>query len=292
MTPILHYKQRQEMTFMQRFLILIISCVLMTACASNNNQFDNYGEDELYQTARQYVIDGKFNRAITAYQALETRFPFGKYAEQAQLEVIAAHYQASEYEAAIASADRFTRLHPDHPNADFAYYYKGLSNFDANRSLFDRFFDMDMSKRDLGTARDSFQDFSELISKFPDSRFASDARGRMIYLRNIMARGEVHIADHYFQRGAYAAAANRGRFIVEHYQETPAVADGLAIMVQAYRLMEMDKLAEDSLKTLRLNYPKHISLDKKGNFQDSYQLTQSEARNRSLGLAGYVKTNF
>ena len=278
---------------MQRFLKLIISClvipVLFTACASNQNHFEQYSEDELYQLSRQYVIDNKFTKAISAYQALETRFPFGQYAEQAQLEIIAAYYQAMEYDAAVSSADRFTRLHPDHPNADFAFYYKGLSNFDANRSLFDRFFDMDMSKRDLGTARDSFQDFAELVSKFPDSRFAADARGRMIFLRNLMARGEVHIADHYFQRGAYAAAANRGRFVVEHYQETPAVPDSLAVMVQAYRLMNMQDLAQDSLKTLKQNFPDHYAIDDDGNFKDSYELKTSEAINKSRGVAGYAK---
>ena len=279
---------------MQRFLKLIISClvipVLFSACASNQNQFEQYSEDELYQLSRQYVIDNKFSKAIDGYQALETRFPFGQYTEQAQLEIIAAYYQALEYDAAVSAADRFTRLHKDHPNADFAYYYKGLSNFDANRSLFDRFFDMDMSKRDLGTARNSFQDFAELVSKYPDSRFAADARGRMIFLRNLMARGEVHIADHYFQRGAYSAAANRGRFVVEHYQETPAVADGLAVMVQAYRLMDMPELEQDSLKTLSQNYPDHYALDDDGNFRDSYKLETSEAINKNRGVAGYAKS--
>ncbi|NRB40997.1 MAG: outer membrane protein assembly factor BamD, partial [Pseudomonadales bacterium] len=276
---------------MQRFLKLIISCllipVLFTACASNQNQFEQYSEDELYQISRQYMVDNKFSKAISAYQALETRFPFGQYAEQAQLEIISAYYQGLEYDAAVSSADRFTRLHPDHPNADFAIYYKGLSNFDANRSLFDRFFDMDMSKRDLGTARDSFQDFAELVSKYPDSRFAADSRGRMIFLRNLMARGEIHIADHYFQRGSYAAAANRGRFVVEHYQATPAVADGLAVMIQAYRLMDMPELEQDSLKTLKQNFPDHYALDDDGNFKDNYQLKTSENINKTRGIAGY-----
>ena len=280
---------------MQRFLKLIISCLLIpllfTACASNQNQFEEYSEDELYQLSRQYMIDHKYSKAISAYQALETRFPFGQYGEQAQLEVIAGYYQASEYEAAITAADRFTRLHPDHPNADFAYYYKGLSNFDANRSLFDRFFEMDMSQRDLGTARDSFQDFSELVSKYPDSRFAADARGRMTFLRNLMARGEVHIADHYFQRGSYAAAANRGRFVVEHYQETPAVPDGLAVMVQAYRLMNLPELEKDSLRTLQLNFPNHYALDADGNFKDNYKLKTSESINKARDVAGYAKKN-
>ncbi len=276
---------------MQHRLILVLIFSFLTACSSNQNQFDDYSEEELYQAARQYVVDAQYSKAVDAYQALETRFPFGQYAVQSQLEVIAAYYQAFEYQTAVDSADRFTRLHPDHPNADFAYYYKGLSNFDANRSLFDRFFEMDMSQRDLGTARSSFQDFAELVSKFPDSRFAADARGRMIYLRNLMARGEIHIADHYFQRGAYAAAANRGRFVVEHYQQTPAVPDALAIMVQAYRLMNMPDLEKDSFATLKQNYPKHYALSDDGSFKDSYKLKTSENIKRDKGIAGYAERN-
>lgn len=273
---------------MQRITILLISCLLVVSCAnSQRNRYDYLSEEELYQKARHDMIERKFSNAVELYQTLETRFPFGQYAEQAQLEIISAYYQAYEYDQAIAAADRFVRLHPDHPDADYAYYYKGLANFDANRTLFDRFFDLDMSKRDPGTARDAFNDFAELVTKYPDSKFAADARGRMMYLRNLLARNEVHVANYYFKRGAYAAAANRGRYVVEHYQGTPAVSDGLAIMVQAYRLLGMDDLANESLKVLRENYPDHYALDADGNFIDQFSLEaaeQSRLNKATLGV--------
>ncbi len=262
---------------MQRILIIFMSAILAVACSSSStSRYDYMGEEELYQKARQDMITRKFSRAQEAYQMLENRFPFGKYAEQAQLEIIAAYYQGYEYELAVTAADRFVRLHPEHPEVDYALYYKGLSNFDANRSIFDRFFTVDLSARDPGAARDSFNNFAELATRFPDSRFAADARGRMVYLRNIIARHEIHVANYYFKRRAYSAAANRGRFVVEHYQESPSVADGLAIMVQGYKLMDMPDLAKDSLATLKKNYPDHESLDENGNFIDMFSIEIAE----------------
>lgn len=262
---------------MQRILIIIISCVIAAGCASSkNSSYDYLGEEDLYQKARQNMISRKFVRAQEAFQMLEARFPFGKYAEQAQLEIISAYYQGNEYDQAVAAADRFVRLHPEHPEVDFALYYKGLSNFDANRTLFDRFFNIDLSERDPGTARDSYNDFSELATRFPESRFAADARARMVFLRNILSRHEIHVADYYLKRGAYTAAVNRGRFVVEHYQETTAAGDGLAIMVQAYKLMDMPELANDSLAVLKKNYPSHESLDRNGNFLDKFSIEETE----------------
>jgi outer membrane protein assembly factor BamD len=133
-----------------------------------------------------------------------------------------------------------------------------------------------MSKRDPGLATDSYNDFSELVTKFPDSQFAPDSRGRMRYLRNLLAEHEVHVADYYFKRGAYTAAANRGRYVVEHYQESPSVPDGLAIMIQAYRLLDMQDLANASLHVLKENYPTHPSLDADGNFIDEYTIEKKE----------------
>lgn len=243
-------------------------------------------EDELYQEARHSMIERKFTKAKEAYQMLETRYPFGQYAEQSQLEIISAYYQTSDYDLATAAADRFLRLHPDHPEGDYALYYKGLSNFDANRSLFDRFFSMDLTKRDPGAARDAFNDFAELMAKYPESRFAADARARMMYLRNLLARHEVHVANYYFKRGAYTAAVNRGRYIIEHYQETPAVSDGLAIMIQAYQLLDLPNLANETLAVLKKNYPNHESLDASGNFISKFSLEAAEESRLAKGTGG------
>lgn len=272
---------------MQRIILILIGCVLLASCASSkNSKYDYMSEDELYQEARQHMIARKFTQAKDAYQMLETRFPFGQYAEQAQLEIISAYYQSYDYDLTIASADRFIRIHPDHPEGDYALYYKGLANFDANRSLFDRFFSMDLTKRDPGSARDSFNDFAEMVTRYPESRFAADARARMMYLRNLLARHEVHVANYYFKRGAYTAAANRGRYVVEHYQETPSVSDGLAVMVQAYNLLDLKELAGDSLNVLRTNYPTHESLDANGNFISKFSLEAAEESRLAKGTLG------
>lgn len=275
---------------MQRLLILILiisGCIYTLGCSSSKSRFDNMTEEQLYQDAHDNMIARRYHRAQEAYQALENRYPFGQYAEQSQLEIITAYYKNSDYDRTVASADRFIRLHPDHPEVDYAYYYKGLANYDANRTLIDRFFSIDLSKRDPGAARDSYNDFAALVNRHPDSRFAEDSRARMTALRNLLARHEIHVANYYFKRGAYQAAANRGKFVVEHYQQTPAVSDGLAVMVQAYRLMDMKDLADDSLEVLRSNYPDHESLDKNGNFIDKFSLEaaeQSRLNRATLGV--------
>lgn len=267
---------------MYRVFILLLIAHLFYGCASSQSQYDYYTEEELYQKARRFMIERKPTSATELYQMLETRYPFGQYAEQSQLEIITAYYEAADYEMAVAAADRFIRLHPNHPQVDYAYYYKGLSKFDKNRSFFDKFFKMDMSKRDPGLATDSYNDFSSLVSKYPDSQFAGDSRGRMRFLRNLLAKHEVHVANYYFKRGAYTAALNRGRYVVEHYQESPSVPDGLAIMIQAYRLLDMQDLANSTLIVLRKNYPTHESLDDSGNFIDEFTLDKAE-KQRSGG---------
>src|SRR5690554_1924923 len=275
---------------MRHLLILsiIMSCLYIIGCSSNQSRYDSMTEEQLYQDAHQNMIARRYHRAQEAYQALENRYPFGQYAEQSQLKIITAYYKNSEFDRTVASADRFIRLHPDHPEVDFAYYYKGLANYDANRTLIDRFFAIDLSKRDPGAARNSYNDFATLVSKYPDSRFAADSRARMVHLRNLLARHEIQVANYYFKRGAYSAAANRGKFVVEHYQGTPAVSDGLAVTVQAYRLMDMNDLANQSLEVLRKNYPDHESLDKNGNFIDKFSLEAAEKSRLNRATLGVM----
>jgi outer membrane protein assembly factor BamD len=261
---------------MQRFTTVLL-CILLAYCAGQGkSQYDYYSEEQLYDKARRFMVDGKFSQSADLYQMLETRYPFGQYAEQSQLEIITAYYQAYDYELAIASADRFIRLHPEHSEIDFAYYYRGLSRFDMNRGVLDKFFNLDLSKRDPGIAVESFNDFSELITRYPESRFAADSRGRMRFLRNLMARHEVHVANYYFKRGAYAASANRGKYVIENFQESPAVSDGLAIMVQAYLLLDLPEPAEKSLTVLKTNFPGHEALNSSGNFNSEFKLEEAE----------------
>ena len=225
--------------------------------------------------------------SIRALQTLESRYPFGRYAEQAQLELIYAHYGAYAPEAAIEAADRFIRLHPQHPNVDYAYYMKGLATATANEDFLTRMTPTDQTKRDTTFAKEAFAEFAQLVSRYPNSPYAPDAKARMVHLRNLLARHEIHVANYYFRRGAYLAAANRGRYVVENFQRTPAVADGLAVMAQGYLLLGMNDLAEDAIETLKLNYPDHPSLNRKGEFDTVYTedgLQRSLINKASFGL--------
>jgi outer membrane protein assembly factor BamD len=243
-----------------KHLLLIVILALTTACSSKQVVDENLSETELYQQAQADLDNNSYTAAVAKLKALESRYPFGRYAEQAQLELIYAYYKNVEPEAAKSAADRFIRLHPQDANVDYAYYLKGLASFDQDRGLIARFVPLDMTKRDPGAARDSYNEFAQLTSRFPSSRYAPDAKQRMIYLRNLLAAYEIHVAHYYLTRNAYVAAANRGRYVVENFQETPAVGDGLAVMTEAYQRLALDELAATSVETLRLNYPDHPSL--------------------------------
>ena len=259
-----------------KHLLLIAILGLTAACSSKEVIDENLSEAELYQQAQADLDNHSYTSATSKLKALESRYPFGRYADQAQLELIYANYKNAEPEAAKSAAERFIRLHPQHPNVDYAYYLKGLTSFDQDRGLLARFLPLDMTKRDPGAARDSYNEFAQLTSRYPNSRYAPDAKQRMIYLRNLLAAYEIHVADYYLTRQAYVAAANRGRYVVENFQETPSVGDGLAVMVESYQRLHLDELAATSLETLKLNYPDHPSL-KDGQFVPQ----QDEADNRS-----------
>ncbi|MEZ5566756.1 MAG: outer membrane protein assembly factor BamD [Halioglobus sp.] len=259
---------------MRTILILLLSLAL-TGCSGNDELPDiaaDAGEQQMYQEAQRYLRSGNYDLAVRSLQLLESRYPFGKYAEQAQLELIFAHYKAYEHEAAVEAADRFIRLHPQHPNVDYAFYMKGLSAYTGNEDIFNRFMPTDETERDTTQAKEAFAEFAQLVSRYPDSPYAADARARMVALRNVLARHEINVANYYLRRGAYLAATNRGRYVVENFQRTPAVADGLAVMAQGYILLGMTDLARDAIDVLALNYPEHPSLDKNGQFDSVYTL--------------------
>lgn len=258
-------------------LALVALIALLSACATTEIP-DDATEQQLYDIAQQALRAENFDRAVRSLQALESRYPFGPYAEQAQLELIYAQLRNYEEEAAIAAADRFIRLHPQHANVDYAWYIRGLANYMQGTGFLERFLPTDMTKRDAGPALQAFEDFRQLLYRFPDSTFAPDARARMIYLRSRLARQEINVANYYFRRGAFLAAANRGRYVVENYPATEAVPDGLAVMVQGYRLLKLDALADDALTVLRTNYPQHASLDERGNFIDAFEVAGDEDR--------------
>ncbi|MEP0202324.1 MAG: outer membrane protein assembly factor BamD [Halioglobus sp.] len=258
-----------------KYLLVAPILLALIACSGNDELPDiaaDTGEQQMYEESQRYLRNRNFDLAVRSLQLLESRYPFGKYAEQAQLEIIYAHYGAYEHEAAVEAADRFIRLHPQHPNVDYAYYMKGLSAYTGNEDVFARFVSTDQTKRDTSQAKEAFAEFAQLVARFPDSPYAADAKARMVHLRNLLARHEINVANYYFRRGAYLAATNRGKYVVENFQRTPAVPDGLAVMAQGYILLGEDELARDAINTLALNYPNHPSVNKNGEFDSVYTL--------------------
>lgn len=241
-------------------LSVSLALLLLTACSLLPDKVDetkDWSASKFYSEAKSALNDGNYETAIKYFESLEARYPFGPYAQQAELEVAYAYYKYDEADSAIAAADRFIKLHPRHPNVDYAYYLKGLINFNRSASIVDRVLPQDPSQRDPSNMRKSFDDFQTLVKNFPNSRYAADARQRMIFLRNSLAAYEIHVADYYMRRGAYVAAINRAKFVIEHYPQTPANADALAIMASAYRHLGETTLAQDSERVLKLSFPDH-----------------------------------
>lgn len=273
-----------------KYILILLFGLAVYGCSSNEELPDvaaDASEQQIYDDAQRYLRGDNYDLAVKSLELLESRYPFGRYAEQAQLELIYAHYNAYEHEAAVEAADRFIRLHPAHPNVDYAYYMKGLSAYTANEDVFTRFLPTDPTRRDTSHAKEAFAEFSQLLARFPDSPYAADAEARMVSLRNQLARHEIIVANYYIRRGAYMAAVNRGRFVVENFQRTPAVADGLAIMAQGYILLGMNDLAEESIRVLAANYPDYPALDKNGQFVSDFTIdgVQRSWMNKvSLGL--------
>jgi len=259
-------------------LLLTASVLFLVACSSTDTAPESQytTEKDFYDAAQRNINYSRWRSAIENLQALEDNFPFGTYAEQAQLELIYAYYNNFEHGAAAAAADRFIRLHPRHRDVDYAYYMKGLASFTENSSMFERFSPTDLSARDPGAARESFAHFSELIARFPDSEHVPDARKRMIYLRNLLARAEIHAANYYLKREAYVAALNRGRYVLENFQQTPAIPDALAVVVQSYHMMGTDELSTETLQTLKHNYPDHPVFNQDGKFDYDYVNRQKD----------------
>lgn len=266
------------------FLLLLLLTIGLTGCSKDDIEEDLESTELAYYTSAQSSLRaGNYEGAIRKLQLLESRFPFGRYAEQAQLELIYAYYKSAQPEAARAAADRFIRLHPNHPNVDYAYYLRGMISFEQDRSFLANFIPMDPSKRDPGAARQSFDDFSQLIRRFPASEYTPDAQQKMKYLRNLLAASEINVARYYIKRGAYVAAVNRGRYVFENFQGSVAVPDALAIMIEGYQLLDMEELASQTLLVLSTNYPDHESLDSNGNFKKTERV-----RNKDRGWLNMI----
>ena len=241
---------------------IVLALGLLAGCGltSEEDITRDWSAAKLYNEAKAATALGDYENAIDFYQKLEARYPFGPLAEQGLLELAYAFYKYDEPASSIATADRFIKLHPRHENVDYAYYLKGLVNFNRNHGLLSRILPPDDHERDVGSALEAFNDFSELVKRFPDSRYTKDATQRMLYLRNTVAEHELVVARYYMKREAYVAAANRGKYVVENFATTPAVPDALYIMAMAYRKLGLGDLADDATRVLRLNHPEHEGL--------------------------------
>ncbi|MDP0589038.1 MAG: outer membrane protein assembly factor BamD [Candidatus Endonucleobacter bathymodioli] len=250
-------------------LPLLFSALIITGCASKgdkDNLPESLSETEIYKIANSLLNKDNYSEAIKHLRILESRYPFGVFAEQAQLEIIYAYFMNDELDASKAAADRFIRLNPQHQNTDYAYYIKGLASNTASIGILERYIPLDMTRRDPGQATQSFNEFAELLTLYPDSKYAPDARQRMIALHNRLAAYEIHAANYNLKRKAFVAAIMRGQYVIENMQETPSMPEALAIMVEGYQHLGLTEPADSALKVLKLNYPDHPSLDKEGNF--------------------------
>jgi outer membrane protein assembly factor BamD len=235
-------------------LAIAMTLLGLAACGGNKTREILGNADLLYERAKRAADNGNFRDAIVYYEQLEARFPFSNPARQAQLDLMYAYYMNREPESAIDQADQFIRENPAHPRVDYAYYIKGLVQFERNPNFLERWFNADLSQRPPIDARKSFQAFQTLIERFPNSEYVEDARQRMVFLRNRLANYEVYVANYYLERGAYVGAINRAKYAIENYDGAPQIKRAIEIMAESYRRLGMTELAADSERVLRENY--------------------------------------
>ncbi|MEO8342914.1 MAG: outer membrane protein assembly factor BamD, partial [Gallionella sp.] len=242
------------------FLLLTPLLFSLGACSSFDSKSDadpakTASAEIMYNDAKKNLNEKSYTEAIKLFESLQSHYPYGRYAQQAQLEIAYAYYRQNEPDSAIAAADRFIKQYPNNPHVDYAYYVKGLANFNADIGLFGLAFGQDATERDPKAAQDSFAAFKDLILRFPTSRYAPDARLRMQYLLDALAKYEIHVARYYLRRGADIAAVNRAKQVLVQYPNTPAIQDALLILVQGYDSLGLNQLRDDAQRVLLKNFP-------------------------------------
>lgn len=251
-------------------LLLLLNLAPLAGCSSLavEDETAGWSAQRLYGEAKDAMADKNWEKAIKYFEKLEARYPYGRFAQQAELEIAYAYWKSDERASAIAAADRFIKLYPNHENVAYAWYLKGLINFNELSGLLTWLTTPDMSDRDPQASREAFAAFREVVTRFPDSRYAPDAAARMRYLVNALASSEVHVARYYMKRGAYVAAANRAQYAVQHYPQAPAVEEAMAIMVKAYDALGMPQLRDDAARVLGKNFPESDYLKAGGHQKD------------------------
>ncbi len=240
------------------FIAALVVAFMLSGCGllpEVKDETASWSAQRLYEEAHGALAQGNYTRAVKLFETLESRFPYGRYAQQAILEGAYANYRAGETAAAVAACDRFIRTYPNHPNVDYAYYLKGLVNFREDQGILGYVYELDLSEREPKAMRESFAAFNELVTKFPDSRYAGDSLDRMKYLTNALATYEVKVARYYYNRGAYIAAVNRAQGALVTYPRTPANEDALELLVKSYDKLGLPQLRDDSQQILARTFP-------------------------------------
>ena len=233
-------------------------CLALSACGTDDQRDPTLGwsAEKLYAEARDEMRSGRYAAAIKMLERLEARYPFGRWAQQARIDIAYAHFKDNDRALALSATDRFLKQFPSHDALDYVYYLRGLINFNEQQGWLATLGRQDLSERDLRAARDSFDAFREVVTRFPESKYAADAEARMKYLVNAMASGEVHIARYYYTRGAYVAAINRAQAAIAEYPRAPAIEEALFIAMQSYEQLGMQDHRNDTEKVLKANFPR------------------------------------
>jgi outer membrane protein assembly factor BamD len=238
-------------------LALLAGAGLLSACSSTSeDKTENWSPNKIYAEAKEELNSGNHDKAVPLFEKLEGRAAGTPLAQQAQLEKAYAQYKSGDQPTALSTLDRFMKLHPSSPAIDYALYLKGIVNFNDNLGIFAALSRQDLSERDQKAAKESFEAFKELVTRFPDSRYTPDARARMTYIVNSLAQYEVHVARYYYNRGAYVAAINRAQNAITDYKDVPALEEALFIMLRSYEALGMTQLAGDTRRVMEKNYPK------------------------------------
>ncbi len=240
-----------------RSSVALILALCLAACGMLDevDETKGWSASKLYAEAKSELNGGNYDKAVKYYEKLEARFPYGRYAQQAQLEIAYAYYKDKDAASSIAATERFIKLHPNHPSVDYAYYLRGLANFNDDLGLLGSWTGQDMTERDPKASREAFEAFKDLVTRYPGSKYAPDSIQRMNYLVNSLASHEVHVARYYMKRGAYVAAANRAQYALKSYPQAPANEEGLLILVNAYDKLGLQDLRNDAERVMKKNFP-------------------------------------
>ena len=245
----------------RRVSVAILAALLLGGCGlSDFDETLGWSATKLYSEAKDELSSGNYQAAIKLYEKLEARYPYGRFAQQAQLELAYAHHKDNDPTSAVAAADRFIKLHPNHPNVDYAHYLKGIIWFNEDLGLLGKIGKQDPTERDPKAARDSFEAFRELTQRYPESKYTPDAVQRMSWLINALASHEIHVARYYLKRGAHVAAVNRAQYALKNYPQAPALEEALYVLVLSYQALGMKDLRDDAERVMRANFPQSAYL--------------------------------